>query len=174
MKWNEMKWNEMKWDEMKWNEMKWSEMKWNACNEMKWNIIISNNRLREQVMKIFIFFLAIFLKETPSEQHTEDTFKLNAERRYVFIFQPVSQWLLQTSSGNWRAKRTRKSTQVNTSLQNQNLCTDSRRVAKRIDSIVSSQVVKSRKFHAYHWVMPFSTTDYLRSTCVDLRWVAKR
>ena len=30
------------------------------------------------------------------------------------------------------AKRTRKSTQVNTSLQNQNLCTDLQRVAKRI------------------------------------------
>ena len=33
------------------------------------------------------------------------------------------------------------------------------------DSQVGSQVAKSRKFHAY--------TDDLRSTCVDLRWVAK-
>ena len=37
---------------------------------------------------------------------------------------------------------------------------------------VSLQVAKSRKFHTYNWLMHF-TTDYLRSTCVDLRWLAK-
>ena len=42
------------------------------------------------------------------------------------------------------------------------------------DSQVDSQVTKSRKFHAYHWLMTLITTDYLRSTCVDLHWVAKR
>ena len=41
--------------------------------------------------------------------------------------------------------------QVNASLQNQNLPTDLRRVAK----CVGSQVTKSRKFHAYCWLMRF-------------------
>ena len=38
---------------------------------------------------------------------------------------------------------------------NQNLHTDLRRVAKLTDSQVGSQVTKSRKFHAYHWLMRF-------------------
>ena len=58
--------------------------------------------------------------------------------------------------------------QVDASLQNQNLRTDLRWVAKRIRKSARkfTQVAKGRKFHAY-------TVD-LRSTCVDLRWVAKR
>ena len=61
--------------------------------------------------------------------------------------------------------------QVNSSQRksaNQNLHTDLRWVAKRIRKSARkfTQVAKSRKFHAY-------TVD-LRSTCVDLRWVAKR
>ena len=58
--------------------------------------------------------------------------------------------------------------QVHASLQNQNLRTDLRWVAKRIRKSARkfTQVAKSRKFHAY-------TVD-LRSTCVDLRWAAKR
>ena len=67
------------------------------------------------------------------------------------------------------AKWTRKSTQVNASLQNQNLRTDLRWVAKRIRKSTrngSRKSQKGREFHAY-------TVD-LRSTCVDLHWVAKR
>ena len=67
------------------------------------------------------------------------------------------------------ARRTRKSMQVDASLQNQNLRTDLRWVAKRICNYSARkfrQVAKNREFHAY-------AVD-LRSTCVDLRWVAKR
>ena len=49
------------------------------------------------------------------------------------------------------AKRTLKSTQVNGSLQNQNLRMDLRRVAKLRKLAHKSN--KSRKFHAYHWLM---------------------
>ena len=42
------------------------------------------------------------------------------------------------------------------------------------DSQVGSQVAKRCKFHARGLKCVFITTDYLRSTCVDLRWVAKR
>ena len=53
------------------------------------------------------------------------------------------------------------------------------------DSQVGSQVARSRKFHAHHWLMRFYNNRLLRSTCVDLRlgghqlvstcaWVAKR
>ena len=65
-------------------------------------------------------------------------------------------------------KRTRKWTQVDASCQNHNFRTDLRCVAKRIRKSTwkFTRVTKRRKFHAY-------TVD-LRSTCVDLRWVAKR
>ena len=59
--------------------------------------------------------------------------------------------------------------QVDASLQNQNLHTDLRRVAKRIR--------KSQKAVNFTHIIGqciFITTDYLRSTCVDLHWVAKR
>ena len=58
--------------------------------------------------------------------------------------------------------------QVNASLQNQNLRTDLRWVAKRIRKSARkfTQVAKSRKFHVY-------TVD-LRSICIDLHWVAKQ
>ena len=71
------------------------------------------------------------------------------------------------------AKQTRKSTHVNASLQNQNLHTDLRRVAKRI----RKSARKSQKAISFTHIIDecvFITTDYLRSTCVDLRWVAKR
>ena len=57
--------------------------------------------------------------------------------------------------------------QVDESLQNQNLRTNLWWVAKQIRKSAHkfTQVAKSRKFHAY-------TVDS-RSTCVDLRWVAK-
>ena len=38
------------------------------------------------------------------------------------------------------------------------------------DLQVGSQVEESRIFHAYNWLMRI-TTDYLRSTCVDLHLV---
>ena len=58
--------------------------------------------------------------------------------------------------------------QVNAGLPNHNLRTDLRWVAKRVRKSTRkfTQVAKSRQFHAY-------TVD-LRSTCVGLRWVAKR
>ena len=66
------------------------------------------------------------------------------------------------------AKRTRKSIQVDASLQNQNLCVDLQWAAKRIRKSARkfTQVWESRKFHA-------CTVD-VRSACVDLHWVAKR
>ena len=48
-----------------------------------------------------------------------------------------------------RRPRTRKSTQIKSSLQKENLPTDLR------NSQVGSQVAKSRKFHAYNWLMRF-------------------
>ena len=52
-------------------------------------------------------------------------------------------------------KWTRKSTQVNASLQNENLRTDLRRVARRIRKF-DWQVAKSRNlFHTYNWLMRF-------------------
>ena len=58
--------------------------------------------------------------------------------------------------------------QVDASLQNQNLRTDLPWVARWIHKSAHkfTQVAESRKFHAY-------TVD-LRSACVDLRWVARR
>ena len=83
--------------------------------------------------------------------------KLVTKVRHIFIKQSAT-----LSSGQMDL-------QVHASLQiNQNLRTDLRWVAKRIRKSARkfTQVAKSRKFHAY-------TVD-LRSTCVDLRWVAKR
>ena len=61
--------------------------------------------------------------------------------------------------------------QADASLQNQNLYTDLRRVAKRIRK--SQKAVNFT--HVYRWLMHFynSRLLYLQSTCVDLRWVAK-
>ena len=59
-----------------------------------------------------------------------------------------------------RVKRTRKS------MQNRNLRTELRWMAKRIRTSARklTQVAKSCTFHAHD----------LQTTCVDLRWVAKR
>ena len=63
--------------------------------------------------------------------------------------------------------------QVDASLQNQFLRTDLRRVAKRIRK---SARESQKAVHFTHIIgyCVFVTTDYLRSTGVDLRWVAKR
>ena len=60
------------------------------------------------------------------------------------------------------AKRTRKSMQVDGSLQNQYLRMELRWVAKRIRK-------SARKLQIF-----YAHTDDLQSTCIDLRWVAKR
>ena len=52
------------------------------------------------------------------------------------------------------AKRTHKSTQVNASLQNQNLRTDCEEWPNGFASRLASRK-KTRKFHAYHWLMRF-------------------
>ena len=59
------------------------------------------------------------------------------------------------------AKRTRKLTRVNASLQKQNLW----------GGQTDSQVAKSRKFHAYHRLMRFYNNKLL---AINLHWVAKR
>ena len=60
------------------------------------------------------------------------------------------------------AKRTRKSMQVDGSLQNQYLRMELRWVAKRIRK-------SARKLQIF-----YAHTDDLQSTCIDLHWVAKR
>ena len=69
-------------------------------------------------------------------QHRVDVTELQVSVMFIFLVTAVFGYPFWTLQVSWLlspvAKRIRKLMQVDTSLQNQNLCTDLRRVAKRI------------------------------------------
>ena len=100
----------------------------------------------------------------PSPKHARRKERLPKMFCVCFSWNSFFVYILCNPS-TFKPRPNRTDSQVNVSLQNQNLHTDLTGVSHRKLARKFSQVAKSREFYAH--------TDDLRSTCVGLRWLAQ-